>query len=714
MSSLTVTQIVADLLAMAAWIPVTVCPGYLVAWLTDFYQFRERSFVERVFWSVALSPAIATIALVLISRFGSVTAAAGVLIACAALWIALLAWEALQRRRAGLGWNFGWSPEATAALGWAAAWIVLVIAVLVDFYWQNRLYMSATVIDVGARVDWTESILHTGVPPANPLYFFHAAARLRQYYFWYVDCAVVARMTHLPVRAVLTASCVWSGYALAALIGLYLKYLLGAGALLRRQFLACVRLLGVTGLDIIAVMGTMFIFHLPKPLDLEWWSPDEITSWIDSLLWVPHHVAALVCCMLALLLAITADRQRRRLSAVAIALIALCLASAFGLSIFVTFAFFLLMIEWAVWQAAFERDVLPVIRLALGGVLSVVLLLPYLLELKQGTGGGSASGGGGHLFALGVREMIPADPILAMGFMHPFAAVHPALAGNLVKLVLLLPGYGLELGFYLVVLLAWLVPAWRGHRVLSAGERTLVFLAIAILPIITFLRSALISHNDFGWRAALFLQFPLLLLGGVIWTEWKAKRPADSADARPSPEWLRSLASLAIMIGVLSSAVQVLQLRFGIRLVESEWVAQHRPDALRMSDTAAISLAGYDKLNRSIPGNAVVQFNPAETNNIVESIDQLGVEHQIAIVGDRGDCGSALGGDPAGCPLMSAALDTVFHGTGAGEARDVCRQFGIQYLVVTAYDPAWNDGSGWVWKLPAVVADPKFRALDCR
>jgi hypothetical protein len=63
---------------------------------------------------------------------------------------------------------------------------------------------------------------------------------------------------------------------------------------------------------------------------------------------------------------------------------------------------------------------------------------------------------------------------------------------------------------------------------------------------------------------------------------------------------------------------------------------------------------------------------------------------------------------------MSAALGALFNGTTADEARNTCRQFGIQYLVVTRYQPAWNDRGGWVWALPPVVSDEDFRALDCR
>ena len=43
------------------------------------------------------------------------------------------------------------------------------------------------------------------------------------------------------------------------------------------------------------------------------------------------------------------------------------------------------------------------------------------------------------------------------------AAVHPLGAFNLARLILLIPGYAIELGFYLIVLLIYLVPAWRGR-----------------------------------------------------------------------------------------------------------------------------------------------------------------------------------------------------------------------------------------------------------
>ena len=152
-------------------------------------------------------------------------------------------------------------------------------------------------------------------------------APMRNYYFWYVLCAAVVKIFHLPARAVLTASCVWAGFALAAIIGLFLKHFLAAGARLRRQFLITVGLLCVTGIDICVNVFELFLLHHPLPLDLEWWSHDEIYSWYGSVIWVPHHVTALVVCMFALLLAWLSASEPRRVRIVSTVFIALALAA---------------------------------------------------------------------------------------------------------------------------------------------------------------------------------------------------------------------------------------------------------------------------------------------------------------------------------------------------------------------------------------------------
>jgi hypothetical protein len=73
-----------------------------------------------------------------------------------------------------------------------------------------------------------------------------------------------------------------------------------------------------------------------------------------------------------------------------------------------------------------------------------------------------------------------------------------------------------------------------------------------------------------------------------------------------------------------------------------------------------------------------------------------------------------LGGDPTGCLAMASAIDALYNGADADQARATCRQYGIQYLVARSHDPAWNNRQSWVWTLTPVVSDDEFRALDCR
>jgi hypothetical protein len=302
------------------------------------------------------------------------------------------------------------------------------------------------------------------------------------------------------------------------------------------------------------------------------------------------------------------------------------------------------------------------------------------------------------------------------------AASHPVEARTVVNLILLAPGYVLELGFYLMVLLIFLVPAWRGRTQLNSAQRTLLFLAVATIPVTSFLRSVLITNNDFGWRAALFLQFPLLLLGSQLVTRWDLSgrgrvrhASIETSDASlNSPQWLRSLTTIALVIGVLSTVGQVLAMRFELPVLDTLMLAAQEGGPDEISHTAYISAAGYSELAARVPPSSVVQFDPAHPNPVFSVVDQLYVAHQVAITDDQDGCGSTLGGDPRGCPVMSASLDSLFGGGTADKARQTCRQFGIQYLVVNVYQPAWNDRGGWVWALPPVVSDEDFRALDCR
>jgi hypothetical protein len=702
---------------------VAVCTGYLTGWLTDLHGFRRRSLVERIFWSVPLSFSVATIGSVLVGKFVSLGAVVLLYVLSAAACVFLLLREHIHRRRAGMCWLLGVWPLGGVALLVAAVWVAVVLLSLVDLQSGQKLYMNMAILDQSYRVAWMDAVLRTGVPPHNPQFWFHQPAAMHNYYFWYVICAGVARMTHLPMRAVMTAGCVWSGVLLAAVTGLYLKHFLCAGERLRRQFLQALGLCFVTGLDLLVVIwGVIYAQQAPAP-DFEAWSKDGVISWLHTLLWAPHHLAGMLCCMFAFLLAwLSAEEKGRRL-AVSGGLIAAAVASAFGMSIYSTFAFFVLMVLWAVWRVAVERKPRTAVVLASGGAGAVVLIMPYLLELTHtasGMHGAGASVSGGLPFAFTVREMIPPDGLLTMPLMQRLAAVHPIAALNTAKLTLLAPGYALEFGFYLAVLLIYMAPAWRGRVRLTEAQRTLVFLALAALPAMTFLRSSVLEVNDFGWRAALLMQFPLLLLGSEVLAGWRlADRKQDaelaaSALPRSAPNWLRAVAALALVVGFFGTICQALSLRLAVPAAVAVTNTPQGWAVHEIPHNTYLSAVGYAHMDATIPRDAIVQYNPYHPSSYWMAADMLGANRQAAIANDQPWCGSELGGDPSGCVPMAAAMDAVFKGSDAAQARATCHQFGVQYLVATVYDPAWKRGDGWVWTLPAVVADPEFRALDCR
>jgi hypothetical protein len=693
----------------------------MAAWFTDLHGFRKRSFVERVFWSVPLSLAVSTITTVLIGKFLSVAWVVVFLLAAAVLWLATIASELLQLRSSGRNLNIGWRPLGGTALLLAILWIAVAVLSLVDLESNHHLFMNLAILDQCYRVDWTGSVLRTGVPPANPLYLYQHPSVMRNYYFWYVLCAVVAKMSSLPVRAVFTASCVWAGFSLAALNGLFFKHFLAAGDRLRRQFLRSIFLFAVTGLDICVILWNIFYFHRPPPFDFEAWSQDPVLSWLDTLFWSPNHIAGLACCMFAFLLAWLAGKttgkgigQNRAASVVAIAL---ALASAFGLSIYVTFAFFLVMLVWALWQVAIERTPRPALLLAAGGAASIPLLIPYLRELTHT----DSKMQGGAPFAFAVRKTFPADSLMSSSLFHPFASAHPHAALNLARLLLLAPGYAIELGFYFAVLLIYLVPAWRGRAPLSSAQRSLLVIAAATLPFMSFLRSSVLTLNDFGFRSALLLQFPLLLLGSEALTRWDLEDLHRNASAistslrQTTPRWLRSIAALALVLGAIGTVSQALWFRFIIPLVEiGHMRAPKSGDTGNLSHNAWISAIGYAQLDATIARDAVVQFNPTQKDAYWITADLLGVDHQTVVFTNSQGCGSELGGDSSGCPTMAAAINSLFNGASAEQARTTCHELGIQYLVARIYDPAWKSKSSWVWTLDPVVSYDEFRALDCR
>ena len=703
-------QCIGAVLAIPAFVPITVCTGYLAGWFSDLYGFRRRSLVERIFWSIPLSISLSTIGSVLIGRFLSLRTVAVLLVILTAVWLVVMIREWLVARRSGSRISIGLQPMGLKCLLIMLVWAAVIIVSLIDWQRDQRLWMSLTVYDHGARVNWAESILRTGIPPANPMYFYQHASDLRYYYFWLVDCASVVKIWSLPMRAVLAASCVWAAIALAAITGLYLKHFLETGVRLRRQFFIAISLFAVGGATICVYLWNMLILHIPAPGDV--WKGAQIADWITFFLFKPHHLVSMACCMFAFLLAWMPGEGRLQWAA-KVVFIGAALASAFGMSVYVAFAFFLISLAWSCWEIATEREWRRIAILAAGGAIACVMLLPYLWEISHSASKMAA----GSVFEWSVRETIPPDRLLASRLLRGLASSHADVARELANLVLLLPGYAIELGAYSLFLVALLFPRWRSRKSLTFPQRTLLFIALVTLPITSFIRSGVISINDFGVNSALFLEFPLLLLASEMIVGWATPDRAPASPMRSPvqmPGWLRSLTAFAIILGALTTLYRFLVLRFTLPVSEIGASVTQTPEIANLSHKAYISYLGYSQLESAIPHDAIVQFNPSSSWVFWKNVDLINIDHQVAIAGGQLWCGSELGGDPDGCPAMIAAINPIFEGGTRGEqARVVCHRYGISYLVSNVYDPVWRDKNSWVWTLPPVIQESEFRALSC-
>jgi len=644
--------------------------------------FRRRGLREQMAWSVVLSFA-ATLPLVAVVWLGGMLAAEVVLVAIGVLAVVLF-----LRNRPVV------DVSRREALVWGSiggAWVVVVIFSLIDVGTGARLFMSVTSYDHGLRTAFVDAVMRTGVVPVNPVYWPGHDTPLRYYYFWYVTCGVVGRIAHISARQALVASCVWPVVGVGAMLALYGRYLLGwRGEVLWRRWGIGVALLSVTGLDLPVVIFNRLAGGTISG-DMEWWSIDMVTSWVDTFLWVPHHAAALVCCLLCLLLLWMASGEVLRKQRVAMAAIAgVSFAGAFGLSTYVAVATAGIVGCWVVWRLFCEGRVRLLAAAGIAALVAGLALGPYVAQLMQHEAGQTQQTAR-HVLGLGVREML--DPEMLLPLFQRMQRVHPVRAREIVALILLVPGYAIELGFFAVVL--WLAQRQREAR--SNGESTLLFWAWSGLAVASFVRSQVIVTNDYGMRASLLLQFFLLLLGiGVL---------------AGSSGWLRKALLGLAAIGVCGSIYQVAMLRTFVG-----WSEAHGDPAMRELAERNYALRdAYAALQGRVPREARVQYDSAAGGYFVDA-QMLNVGHQV--IAEQKGCNVSFGGEMSACAAVGSGVDQLFPGPGqrvpaAADAAGLCQGLGVEYLVATQWDEAWKTPEGWVWHLPAVVERPGVRVVMC-
>lgn len=644
-------------------------PGYIAGFSIDLFDFRAASFRWRAIMSLPLSIAVTplTIYLLLLTRVAVLpwlgfAAAQGL-----ALALALGRFGHEKPRE----WLVDLKRIPRAAWIVFALWLGVSVFSLADLQLGDRLYYSTMALDHEFRVAVIDAITRTGIPPVSPFNHIDGDVTLRYHVFWFALCSFGQRMGGgwLNGRHALNASVIWCGFALMCLVPLSLRVLEGlAGPTLRRRASIGIALLSVTGLDLIPSLIVLLVRRMPLA-DMEWWSTDQVTSWADALFWVPHHVAAVIAGFTGFLLiwhAATHSLPAGR-SAVYAAAAGAALAAAAGISIYVGCALAIALTVWTVFTVIL-RWRRHTILLASVGLAGILLGMPNAVQLIR-------ANAGGQFLKLGVWSQVPTPSLGAL----PSTLFYLGLS------------YVMQFGFFLLAGLEKIRQIIWGNERRPWDIASLV-IGGTILLLCSFVRSATIANNDFGWRGFMLLQFVLLLWATDVFDRFRQ-------------DW-RLLAYPLLLAGCLGTVYQLGVLRFFN--VAADFGIFQTEGARGGSGQNTYSLrAIYGNLERKLPPKAIVQANP---DTLIDYTWGLYAHRQTVTTG--GGCTVAVGGSLPSCQAALPVLRRLFDPATVDPASvmEIVDFYRIDAIVVSDADAIWSVPGSWIQRTPASLTTPHARA----
>jgi hypothetical protein len=642
-----------------------VPPGYALGWALDLVSFRRQDAGTRLLLSLPFSIALLPIIVYLLGRRSfdwPVWSIYGVLFA---LFLGVLRLRGLQIPR------FAWIVSVF--------WIATSTLSLVDLQLGDKLYYPVVAYDLTFRSAVTAAFSRAhSLPIPNPFFSDGTAQPFRYHYFWFMVCSLPVRLsqmlfgyTGLTPRHAVIASAGWAGLGLFSITALFGRFFFEWEESVRaRNTKVAILLFAIYGLDIIPVLIWSFDGLLPT---IDWWNSDQVTGWLDTLLWVPHSLASMIACLAGLL--ILWNRPRLRWQDVVAA--GLAFGSAVGLSIYVTLLFAVFAVVWNI-RLALNREWVRVAAWGVAGTIATILSTPFLLELA------GKPGAQGSFLTLEVRHF---EPLLLL-LTH--FGIRDSFSRNAADLVLLPLNYFMEFGFFAVV--GWVFIRRKSKTPAESSARLMLISTLAFCSVV---RSNTIAMNDLGARGMLLAQFIMVLWGAV----WLAKTARKS--------WL---VKATLAVGLLTTVFELgLQRSFPV-LADHDLLAGNMAidpdDNLGLRDYSARQV--YEKLNRTLPPFAVVQHNPSGDQDLMAG---LYANRQFAI----GDLETAVTftGNTVGPEKVLEPLKELFAGD-RNDPQTVCRDLGIDVLVVKDVDPAWKDPDSWVWHTRVLAKADKAIALNCR
>lgn len=680
MQNFTVVDIQGVGLAALLFGVFAVPPGYVLGSLTNILEFRKRLLGAQLLLSIAISVSVTPAAAYWIGRAGSIRAiwmVAGMI--AAASVILLIRNRLYSPNRSGI-------PLAAIVAG--TVWTMIAIGSLIDIQYGDRLYVSATIHDYSVRAPIAAAISRSGVLPQNPFFFPGAPVPLRYHYFWYILCGAVQHLAGGAVspRQALIAGTMWCGLGLMAIIPLYLRFFHPDGpTAIRQRSVVGIAVLCVTGLDLIPALLLMK-FGNRVQADLDWWN-EQIESWLHSVLWVPHHVVALIACLTGFLLLWRPDKGPRVVFSVLLA--SLSFMTAVGCSVYVTLVFAIFLALWTGGTLVTNRRK-EFLLFVCTGVLTLLFSWPHLRTLlpDNATTVSRAGATGSALFTFSVRSFTPAELLVTSSYPDK-----PWLV-QLVNAAFLPVNYFLEFGFFFIIGCIVLNRLCRSRGISREQIALWTLLGISVL-VCTFFRSSVIAANDLGWRGILFAQFVLILWSVDVWSS----RATLESNAR---HWLR----FTLLLGVAGTAYQGTMLRMFPILADSGIIAHHEwmsPDQQVGRRTLATRQA-YEQLRSLLPRDALLQFNPR--NEMAGYLYGNYAEWQTVVLNST--CGSAFGGNDSDCRRVLTEVSRPFEEV---DYPRVPTPPSLAAVIFQDTDRLWGDRNAWIWKRRPLLANSYIRVI---
>ncbi len=498
-----------------------------------------------------------------------------------------------------------------------------------------------------AKVALIDAMTRQGLPPVDPV--FGAAGgpgHLVYYYLWHFSAAALAlalRTSGWEADIGLTWFTAFASLTLMMGLAVWLSRRSGAAF--------CVVLLAAAA-SLRQVLGAIFGSYELTPFLQQ---PNGFAGWLFQAAWVPQHLMAATCTVLATVLV---QRSVARRNLLLLAALVLVVVAGFESSTYVgglTFALAAVAAAPILWTTlAPARRLGASVELALAGMLVVLIAAPFIRDQATLV---AARGGGAPLL------------------VHPFEVLGDWLPE--------MPRRALDLPAFWLVLLPIEFPATFAAGVIAfvallrkaaAGpEKTttalLAALAAAGLIVSWLVVGTLGDNNDLGLRAVLPAAMVLIV--------------AAAAGLMQSPR-RRVIAALAL--GGL-----VLSLPDTAKMMRSNILGTPRPDGAVFAQAPDLWAA----VRRYVPPSARVANNPLALSDLTPWPVNVG----WALLADRSSCFAGREMALAFAPLPAARREAVnaqfvrvFAGEGAAaDVHAMAHDYGCDVVVLVAQDKAWSN-----------------------